>query len=175
VAPKSASTPIFGIAAAFHLERSETPYLDGRWDATVVKPAAIDDPERTPSPTARRDAVFASPSMKEFVMLRIVKSIVLCGAVAAGSLFAAAPQAEAGGWSISYNSGFPGYGSMPYAVGYPGYGYGGGQGYGGCGHRGGYGAYNLYNNGFGYQSFYTPGSNFRGAPAFSAYPHLNCR
>jgi hypothetical protein len=65
--------------------------------------------------------------MKEFVMYRFVKSLVVCSAVVGGSLFAAAPQAEAG-WGISFYNGSPGYyapgyyGASPYYGGYGGYG-----------------------------------------------------
>jgi hypothetical protein len=91
-------------------------------------------------------------------MFRLIKSLVLGGVVACGAMCVSASQAEAGGWGGSYYGGYPSYGYS-----YSRY----GSGYGN------YGGLNLYNSGFGYQTFYTPGSNFRGAPAFSAYPHLH--
>jgi len=82
------------------------------------------------------------------IMFGMLKSAVLCGGVVVGSLFGAAPQAEAGGWGVSFYSAAP--------VGY----YGGGYG----GYGGGFGAYPMYGafpgyGGFGgysvgYRSFY---------------------
>jgi hypothetical protein len=109
--------------------------------------------------------------MKESVMLRVIKSLIVSGVVVCGGVLAGVTQAEAGDWGFYYGpaSRSYGYGLVPYGGGYGNY--GNGYGY----PAGMYGRYNLYNNGYGYQTYYTPGSNFRGGPAFSAYPHLNCR
>jgi hypothetical protein len=110
-------------------------------------------------------------------MSRVLKSIVLSGAVAVAALFASGTEAHAQGFGVSFGTGYPNYGYPGYTnYGYQNFGISN-YGYGGYG--GGYGNYNnAYNPyAFGYQTFYTPGSNFRGAaPWGSAYrSHFHCR
>jgi len=108
-------------------------------------------------------------------MFGMLKSAVLCGGVVVGSLFGAAPQAEAGGWGISIYSAAP--------VGYYGGGYGG---YGGYGAYPSYGAYPGYGGySVGYRSFSTSygyggyGGGYRqsfyGGGGYPHHHHRHCR
>ena len=100
-------------------------------------------------------------------MFRVLKSIALSGSLAVAALFATATDANAQGWGISFGGGYPNQAYQ--SQGFSNYGgYGGGYQ---TGYRGGYGNYQGYQNfnqgynqfyGGGYQTFYTPGSQFRG-------------
>jgi hypothetical protein len=110
---------------------------------------------------------------KESVMFRVVKSVVLAGSLAVAALFATNSSAQAGGWGVSFGGGYPSYGYSNYG------GYGGGSCnmYGG-GYGGGYGSYyssyTPYGAYMGYQSYNTPGSNFRGPSAGYYGHHHHC-
>lgn len=88
-------------------------------------------------------------------MFRLVKSLALCSAVVGGSLFAATPKAEAGGWGISLYGGYPSYGYSysPYSGGY------------------GYRSYYGYNPGFNYYRSYSPYGGYGG----HHHHHHHCR
>ena len=90
-------------------------------------------------------------------MFRLVKAIVLSGAVAGVALFADAPKAEAGGWGFSFYGGGPSY-------------YGSYGGYGG-GYGGGYRAYYPSYGGF-YGGGYSPYRSYYGG---GHHHHHHCR
>jgi hypothetical protein len=95
-------------------------------------------------------------------MSRIVKALLLSGAVAGGTLFGGAPQAQAqAGWGISVYGG-PSYYTPYYGGGVPYY--GGYGGYGGYGYRSYYPSFN-----FGYGSPY--GGYYGGYGGYGHHHH----